>query len=69
MQIIRVLLDKKGNSPQETVQTLGLGKAKDEAVQKAVCEAVAESATAGEGRGREGLGKIMRPIPTGRTAK
>ena len=46
VQIIRELLDKKGGSPQEIVQALGLGKAEDDAVQKAVREAVAESAAA-----------------------
>jgi aspartyl-tRNA(Asn)/glutamyl-tRNA(Gln) amidotransferase subunit B len=46
VQIIRTLLDKKGGSPQEIVKFLGLGKAEDDAVQKAVREAVAESAAA-----------------------
>jgi aspartyl-tRNA(Asn)/glutamyl-tRNA(Gln) amidotransferase subunit B len=46
VQIIRSLLDKKGGSPEEIVKSLGLGKAGDDAVQKAVREAVAESATA-----------------------
>ena len=46
VQIIRELLDKKGGSPQEIVKALGLGKAEDDAVQKAVKEAVAESAAA-----------------------
>ena len=46
VQIIRDLLDKKGDSPQEIVLAKGLGKAEDDAVQKAVREAVAESAAA-----------------------
>ena len=46
VQIIRDLLDKKGVSPREIVQARGLGKAEDDAVQKAVREAVAESAAA-----------------------
>jgi aspartyl-tRNA(Asn)/glutamyl-tRNA(Gln) amidotransferase subunit B len=46
VQIIRDLLDKEGNSPQEIVLARGLGKAEDDAVQKAVREAVAESAAA-----------------------
>ncbi|MBN1235053.1 MAG: Asp-tRNA(Asn)/Glu-tRNA(Gln) amidotransferase subunit GatB [Methanotrichaceae archaeon] len=46
VQIIRELLDKKEGSPQEIVQSKGLGKAEDDAVQKAVKEAVAESAAA-----------------------
>jgi aspartyl-tRNA(Asn)/glutamyl-tRNA(Gln) amidotransferase subunit B len=46
VQIIRELLDKKGGSPQEIVKALGLGRAEDDAVQKAVKEAVAESAAA-----------------------
>jgi aspartyl-tRNA(Asn)/glutamyl-tRNA(Gln) amidotransferase subunit B len=46
VQIIRELLDKKGSSPQEIVKALGLCKAEDDAVQKAVREAVAESAAA-----------------------
>src|SRR5512137_3032895 len=41
VQIIRALLDRKGGSPAEIVKSLGLGKAEDDAVQKAVCEAVA----------------------------
>ncbi|MGV8175112.1 MAG: Asp-tRNA(Asn)/Glu-tRNA(Gln) amidotransferase subunit GatB [Methanothrix sp.] len=46
VQIIRALLDGKGGSPAEIVKSLGLGKAEDDAVQKAVREAVAESAAA-----------------------
>jgi len=46
VQIIRSLLDKKGGSPQEVVAALGLGKAEDDAVQRAVREAVAESGAA-----------------------
>ena len=46
VQIIRDLLDKKGGSPGEIVLALGLCKAEDDAVQKAVREAVAESAAA-----------------------
>ena len=46
MQIIRALLDKKGGSPGEIVKSLGLGKAEDDAVQKAVREAVAECSAA-----------------------
>lgn len=46
VQIIRDLLDKKGGSPGEIVLALGLCKAEDDAVQKAVREAVAESASA-----------------------
>ncbi|HUS76991.1 MAG TPA: Asp-tRNA(Asn)/Glu-tRNA(Gln) amidotransferase subunit GatB [Methanothrix sp.] len=46
VQIMRDLLDKKGGTPQEIVLARGLGKAEDDAVQKAVQEAVAESATA-----------------------
>ena len=46
VQIIRELLDKKGGSPREIVLALGLCKAEDDAVQKAVREAVAESAAA-----------------------
>ena len=46
VQIIRVLLDKKSGSPGEIVKSLGLGKAEDDAVQKAVREAVAECAAA-----------------------
>jgi aspartyl-tRNA(Asn)/glutamyl-tRNA(Gln) amidotransferase subunit B len=46
VQIIRALLDGKGSSPGEIVKSLGLGKAEDDAVQKAVREAVAESAAA-----------------------
>ena len=46
VQIICDLLDKKGGSPQEIVQALGLGKAEDDAVQKAMRDAVAESAAA-----------------------
>jgi aspartyl-tRNA(Asn)/glutamyl-tRNA(Gln) amidotransferase subunit B len=46
VQIIRDLLDKNGASPQEIVLARGLGKAEDDAVQKAVREAVAESAAA-----------------------
>ena len=43
--IIRTLLDK-GGSPQEIIKARGLGKAEDDAVQKAVQEAVAENAAA-----------------------
>ncbi len=43
--IIRTLLDK-GGSPQEIIKSRGLGKAEDDAVQKAVREAVAENAAA-----------------------
>jgi aspartyl-tRNA(Asn)/glutamyl-tRNA(Gln) amidotransferase subunit B len=46
VQIIRTLLDKKGGTPGEIVLALGLCKAEDDAVQKAVREAVAESAAA-----------------------
>ena len=46
VEIIRSILDKKGSSPEEIVQSMGLGKAEDDAVQKAVREAVAESAAA-----------------------
>jgi aspartyl-tRNA(Asn)/glutamyl-tRNA(Gln) amidotransferase subunit B len=46
VQIIRDLLDKKGGTPQEIVLALGLCKAEDDAVQKAVREAVAESVAA-----------------------
>jgi aspartyl-tRNA(Asn)/glutamyl-tRNA(Gln) amidotransferase subunit B len=46
VQIIRDLLDKKSDSPQEIVLARGLGKAEDDAVQKAVREAIAESAAA-----------------------
>ena len=46
VQIIRDLLDKKGDSPQEIVLAKGLGKAEDDAVQKAVREAITESAAA-----------------------
>jgi len=46
VEIIRTILDKKGGSPEEIVQSMGLGKAEDDAVQKAVREAVAESAAA-----------------------
>ncbi len=46
VEIIRSILDKKGSSPEEIVRTMGLGKAEDDAVQKAVREAVAESAAA-----------------------
>jgi len=46
VQIIRALLDKKGGSPGEIVKSLGLGKAEDDAVQKAVREAVAECGAA-----------------------
>ena len=40
------LRDKNGGTPGETILALGLCKAEDDAVQKAVREAVAESATA-----------------------
>lgn len=46
VQIIRALLDKKGKDPKEIVKSLGLGKAEDDAVQKAVLEAVKENAAA-----------------------
>jgi len=46
VQIIRALLDKKGGSPAEIVKSLSLGKAEDDAVQKAVREAVAECGAA-----------------------
>jgi aspartyl-tRNA(Asn)/glutamyl-tRNA(Gln) amidotransferase subunit B len=46
VQIIRSLLDKKGKDPREIVKSLGLGKAEDDAVQKAVQEAVKENAAA-----------------------
>lgn len=46
VQIIRTLLDKKGKDPKEIVKALGLGKAEDDAVQKAVQEAVKENAAA-----------------------
>jgi aspartyl-tRNA(Asn)/glutamyl-tRNA(Gln) amidotransferase subunit B len=46
VEIIRTILDKKGSSPEEIVQSMGLGKAEDDAVQKAVREAVAERAAA-----------------------
>jgi len=39
VQIIRALLDGKGGSSDEIVISLGLGKAEDDAVQKAVREA------------------------------
>ncbi len=45
VEIIRTLLDI-GGSPQEIIKTRGLGKAEDDAVQKAVREAVAENAAA-----------------------
>jgi aspartyl-tRNA(Asn)/glutamyl-tRNA(Gln) amidotransferase subunit B len=45
VEIIRTLLDK-GGSPQEIIKDRGLGKAEDDAVQKAVREAVAENAAA-----------------------
>ena len=46
VEIIRSILDKKGGSPEEIVQSMGLGKAGDDAVQKAVRDAVAESPAA-----------------------
>ena len=46
VEIIRSILDKKGSSPEEIVRTMGLGKAEDDTVQKAVREAVAESPAA-----------------------
>jgi len=46
VEVIRTLLDKKGESPVEIVASKGLGKAEDDAVQKAVREAVAENAAA-----------------------
>jgi len=46
VEIIRTLLDKKCGSPAEIVVSKGLGKAEDDAVQKAVREAVAENAAA-----------------------
>ncbi|MDM7912126.1 MAG: Asp-tRNA(Asn)/Glu-tRNA(Gln) amidotransferase subunit GatB [Methanotrichaceae archaeon] len=45
VEIIRTILDK-GGSPQEIVKSKGLGKVEDEAVLKAVKEAVAESSAA-----------------------
>lgn len=45
VEIIRTLLDK-GGSPQEIIKTRGLGKAEDDAVQKAVRVAIAENAAA-----------------------
>jgi aspartyl-tRNA(Asn)/glutamyl-tRNA(Gln) amidotransferase subunit B len=46
VKIIRDLQDKKDISPKEIVLAKGLGKAEDDAVQKALREAVAESAAA-----------------------
>ncbi|MDD4652268.1 MAG: Asp-tRNA(Asn)/Glu-tRNA(Gln) amidotransferase GatCAB subunit B, partial [Methanothrix sp.] len=46
VQIIRALLDRKGKDPKEIVKSLGLGKAEDSAVQKAVLEAIKENAAA-----------------------
>jgi len=46
VQIIRTLLDKKGETPGKIVLALGLGKAEDNVVQKAVREAVTESTAA-----------------------
>jgi len=46
VEIIRILLDKKGESPAEIVASKGLGKAEDDAVHKAVLEALAENAAA-----------------------
>ena len=46
VEIIRDLLDKKGESPEEILKSKGLGKAEDDAVQKAVREAVKENAPA-----------------------
>jgi len=46
VQIIRDLLDGRGSSPDEIVKSKGLGRAADDAVQKAVREAVAECANA-----------------------
>ena len=46
VQIIRELLDKKSGTPGKIVLALGLCKAEDDVVQKAVREAVAESAAA-----------------------
>ena len=46
VQIIRELLDKKSGTPGETVLARGLCRAEDDAVQKAVREAVAESGAA-----------------------
>jgi aspartyl-tRNA(Asn)/glutamyl-tRNA(Gln) amidotransferase subunit B len=46
VEIIRDLLDKKGESPEEILKSKGLGKAEDDAVQKAVREAVKENAAA-----------------------
>src|SRR5512138_2515175 len=45
VEIIRTILDK-GGSPEEIVKSKGLGKVEDEAVLKAVKEAVAESSAA-----------------------
>lgn len=47
VEIIRTILDK-GGSPGEIINALGLGKAEDETVQKAVREAVAECTAAVE---------------------
>jgi aspartyl-tRNA(Asn)/glutamyl-tRNA(Gln) amidotransferase subunit B len=46
VEIIRSILDKKGGSPEEIVKSRGLGKAEDDAVRRAVHEAVAENAAA-----------------------
>ncbi len=56
MQIIRALLDGKGGSPGEIVKSLGLGKAEDDAVQKAVREAVAECGRPSPTTGRKARG-------------
>lgn len=42
VEIIRDLLDKKGSSPQEIINSRGLGRAEDDVVARAVAEAVAE---------------------------
>jgi len=46
VQIMRDLLDRKGSTPEEIVKSRGLDKAEDDAVQKAVREAVVENAAA-----------------------
>jgi aspartyl-tRNA(Asn)/glutamyl-tRNA(Gln) amidotransferase subunit B len=46
VEIIRDLLDKKGSSPQEIINSRGLGRAEDDVVARAVAEAVAECSAA-----------------------
>ncbi|HQI54314.1 MAG TPA: Asp-tRNA(Asn)/Glu-tRNA(Gln) amidotransferase subunit GatB [Methanothrix soehngenii] len=46
VEIIRDLLDKKGSSPQEIIDSRGLGRAEDDVVAQAVAEAVAECSAA-----------------------